>query len=239
MQEHQELLIDEGSFEKYYPKEKHCDSVIWACPEGITSLLDFDIAAQLNTALLSVYPDIYPDAGISFKDAIHPIQLAYVALEKAVNVLFGGSEIYLFGVSKICSVKTVAATFENVFGSNFFEAPYSGVNGLPSLTPDDLFKISVMECNKLFTYSYNFFHSIEASSKKYFQENYTDYLGKSNFNLDTGLPANKNNYNIMHKENNEQYKFSSKELNVYYQTYISQYPGSPAEEKLDSLSTNT
>lgn len=234
---YQELTIDEGVYANHYPKNTNIDRIVWKCSEENSILLDYDIAKQFNTALSIIYSDLYPNEEIPLTDASHPIQLAYSALDKTIALLFEGKSISAFGQKKLISVSSIASKIKKLTGDDFFDAPYGNVNGLPRLSPHDLFKLSVRQCNKIFIHSYKFWDNIgSSSSREFFNNDPTDYLGHGNFNLDTGIPACKNNYEVMRSDSSEQHKFADLTLNLYYENFIENYKNSEAEEKLGPLS---
>lgn len=211
-----EVIIDDNIFKKHYSRDRICNINIVCNHDDSNGLLDLDIANQLNGALMKNYPGLYPNDS-KIDQTNHPIHQAYVALVSSVDVLFSGEKIYLFGAKQI-----VALTVKEViskFGSDFFTKKFfedmenTDYKYLPPFSPEELCDFSIMESSDIFESALNFWNDENASNaKKYFSINKADFLGQSNFNLDTGLPAEYNNYSLMREGKSPHFQCKSKEI---------------------------
>lgn len=213
----EEFLIDRGVIKEYYSTNCINRIDITCKDSNDSSLLDFDILDLMNTAFLETYGNIY-SSNIPL-DENHPIQQAYSSLMSFSDSIFRGEKICLFGSLKVgttdfkinthinlpisINVGSVNTNFE--IDKNSFKIPYK-VN-LHELSPHNLCEIATMESRDIFTKTMDFWNTTDTyNAKGFFAENKVDFLGKSNFNLDTGLPAEYNSHHQMTtKENHFDY----------------------------------
>lgn len=202
----QELFIDTGIYHKYYGVQNF-SRIEWRCNNSDNDLLDYELALVLHQAMLINYADCYPD-GDDITRITHPIQQAYLALQQSIPVLFSGKEINLFGKRSVFNTKEI-----NVAGQiRFFSEPFPHCGALNRIAPETLFDLSSFACQKIFLTALSYWESSDLFAKDYFKEHPTHYLGVGNWNLDTGLPSQYNNYSIMRETNEKQYMFCVDEL---------------------------
>jgi hypothetical protein len=209
----QELSIDNGIFQRFYDKSNNFTRIQWECKGKTENLLDYPIALLLHESLQEVYPDCYPTSP-DVNSSEHPIQQAYSALLQSISSLFEGTKIHLWGRSLTIDCEEIRMAIP----SNFFVSPYPKCPTLDSYTPEELFDFSCTACRKIFLTALDFWEGESISAKEYFKAHSTHYLNAGNWNLDTGLPCQYNNYKLMQSEDDEQhYSFKSDELRqIYY-----------------------
>jgi hypothetical protein len=215
----QELAIDNALFKKFYNKEQHFSRIQWECRGADENQLEEPIAFLLHEALQEVYPDCYPKL-VDISSNEHPVHQAYSSLVQAITPLFEGTKIYLWG-SRSISIPTVE--LRNRFPSDFFTAAYPNCPTLNEYTPEELFNFSSAACKKIFTTALNFWESDAVSAKEYFKDHSTHYLNSGNWNLDTGLPCEYNNYKPMRDEDSAHYSYKCEELKLIYATLAAEY----------------
>ena len=224
----QELAIDNGISQKYYDIRKNKVNINWNC-QNEAMLLDAEITSLLHNTLLEIYPDCYPLEENNIDNINHPLQQAYHALKQVMDKIFTGEKIAVFGALKIDTVKKIAEKI--LIPSTFsFTAPYPDCQGLYAYTPEDLYNFSCSTSRKIFNLTLAFWHAKKSiSAKDFFAQNTTNYLGVGNWNLDTGLPCEFNNYKKMRKEDRYHYNFKIDKLKEIYINLESQYQ--PSEFK--------
>ncbi len=215
----QEFWIDSGIYQRYYDKTQNFSRIQWACNNGESELLDFSIAGLFHETLLEIYPDCYPYSP-DIADINHPIQQAYSAMAQSIRTLFEGTEIYLWGRR----IPVDTGKFRSKYGEAFFSAPYPKCSTLDSFTPEELFNFACSACRRIFLLSLSFWKSPDLSAKEYFASSEkAHYLNAGNWNLDTGLPCQYNNYKLMREESSEHYSFKVDELKRIFATLQAEY----------------
>lgn len=218
----QELFIDNELYRKYYSRDKIYKMSV-TCSEESTELLDFSIAKFFAESLKSTYPDCLPkeDIEISTESETHPIQQAYKALIKTIPFLFESTKICLWG-SKLSIDINISDLVSN-FSNNFLTSPYENCPSLPEFSPNDLFHFSIIESYKIFNEALKFWNSDSDNPKNFFHDNPVNYLDAGNFNLDTGLPSNCNNYKLLRSIGDEHYSFMADILTNNYNYFKLDY----------------
>lgn len=210
----QELAIDNGVFRRYYNKSQNFAHIQWQCNDPADEkLLEIAIASLLHESLQEIYPDCYP-VSVEVNNPEHPIQQAYSALIQSITTLFEGTEVHLFGMRLTLNSSDIRLKLY----SNFFFSPYPNCPTLDSYTPEELFNFSSVASRKVFITALGFWESDIASAKEYFQVHpaQAHYLNSGNWNLDTGLPCQYNNYRQMRDESTAHYAFKCNELKAIY-----------------------
>lgn len=215
----QELSIDNALFQKFYNKEQNFSRIQWECKGENENQLEYSIALLLHETLQEIYPDCYP-LSPDINDSEHPVQQAYSALVQAISPLFEGTKIYLWGSR---SIDIPTAELRNLWRSDFLTSPYQDCPTLDSYTPEELFNFSSAACRKIFLTALDFWESDAMSAKEYFKNHSTHYLNSGNWNLDTGLPCNYNNYKELQNTDAEHYSFKSDELKRIYAALSAAY----------------
>jgi len=202
----QEFFIDTALYQKYNSIQDFT-RIQWKCSEGTGDLLDFDIAKLLDEALQINYTDCYPlKSDVEQED--HPIQQAYFAMNQAIPALFERKEIHLFGRGLSVDVRD----FLHEIQEDFFTSAFSNCDTLNRHTPEELFNFSSSTCRKVFLIALDFWESKGKDSQAYFCKHSTHYLNSGNWNLDTGLPCQYNNFSAMRNENAEHYTYLAEEI---------------------------
>jgi hypothetical protein len=218
-----EYNIDRALRKLYEARKMNFSHIEWMCNDGHDErpdILDFQIAKMLNEALNNVYPDVFPYQEEKISSENHLIQQAYSALLRSAKLLFEGKNIILFGVQEIVDFSKL-----KVFDENFFDEQIENVKGLPSHSYRDLFNFSCETVQRVLNVSLKFLNEPNMpSSKDFFAQNKDNYIGKGNWNLDTGLYCEYNNHEYMHNGNKAiHFIYKSIELTEIYKALESQY----------------
>ena len=218
-----ELYIDNELYRRYYPRKENIERMKIECNSPESELLDYDIAEMFNNALKDIYTDLFPN-NLIYTDRNHPIQQAYAALKKTVPLLFKGKKIYLWGNGREFEfgIKDLVALFSENF-TNELQGRTYGLNGH---TPNELFKFAIIECHTVFEKSLQFWESQYSKSADFFalEENKASYIGSGNFNLDTGLPSEYNNFKPLRSTSaHEHYSFRKEILIDNYNCFTNNY----------------
>ena len=213
----QEFFIDTGIFHKFYDKQNFL-RIQWECKDADTVQLDRSIATLLHDALQEVYPDCYPISSDA-TSIDHPIQQAYSAMLQALPTLFEGVEIHLWGQRKVINTRSILSEKQD----SFFVEPYPNCPSLDSYTPEELFNFASCACRQIFRAALSFWESDALSAREFLKSKSVHYIDAGNWNLDTGLPCQYNNYSMMRTEEPEHYSFKSDELRNIYNTLKAEY----------------
>ena len=214
---YQEFCIDRGIYNEFnLGKSTSLDRVAWKCSNAGDDRMEPTLSNCFYNALMKIYPDCFPPQYNDPNDINHPIQQAYAALAQTIDILFRGSEVFLFG-GKIRIPSSKIQEHLIAIKEEFFIEPYPNSGSLTPYTPQDLFNFSCGVARKIFIESLKYWEdSVSSDSKEFFEANYTNYLNQGNWNLDTGLKCNLNNLAQLHGDNGEIDKASVEELNGNY-----------------------
>ena len=213
----QEFKIDRGIHRDIRKTELEVGSTNWRCVGDSDKLLDHSIAELFHKSLQDVYKENYPVKSDQVSDDDHLIQESYEALNDLLPTILKGEKLLLIGQRKTIIIQDTNDDY-------FYSTKYTSCSGLPEYTPQELFNFASVACRAIFNKSLDFWEDpSDISPHEFFESDPVDYLGRKNWNLDTGLPSHYNEDPLIKDECSEHDLSFIKEITDVYDKLSSRY----------------